>query len=162
MRGFSRSLKFNSAKTQLIRFGRCQSSVCTDCFLFCGSPLPFLDSGDEDDIALRTRYMIRKANCTMSTFHGVDPVATTRLFRSFGSRCMVRHFWNLSCKAFHGVEVAFNNILRRIWKLPARTHTAVLHSVACLQSLHNVAAQRSKSVLHSAYNCLSYCSICFS
>ena len=75
----SRGLRFNSAKTQLIRFGRCQSSVCTDCFLFCGAPLPFLDSvihlghtlrhdlGDEDDIALRTRDMIRKANCIMSS-----------------------------------------------------------------------------------------------
>ena len=55
----------NSAKIQLIRFGRCQSSICTDCFLFCGAPLPSLDSvihlghtlrhdlGDADDSALQ-------------------------------------------------------------------------------------------------------------
>ena len=53
----------------------------------------------------------------------------------------------MSCKAFHIVEVTFNNILRRIWRLPARTHTAILHSVAGLQSMYNVAAQRSKSPL---------------
>ena len=68
---------------------------------------------------------------------------------------MVQH-WNLSCKSFHIVEVAFNNILRRIWRLPARTHTAILHSVAGLQSMYNVAAQRSKSLLCSAYNCPSH------
>ena len=87
-------LRFNSAKTQLIRFGRCHSSVCTDCFLSCGAPLPFLDSvihlghtlrhdlGDEDDIALRTRNTIWKANCIS--------VPMTRLL--FVSRYMVRHF----------------------------------------------------------------------
>ena len=89
----SRGLRFNSVKTQLICFGRRQSSVCTDCFLFCGAPLPFLDSvihlghtlwhdlGDEDDIALRTRDMIWKANCIMRTFQGVDLIAMTRLYR---------------------------------------------------------------------------------
>ena len=40
-----------------------------------------------------------------------------------------------------------NNILRRILRLPARTHTAILDSVAGLQSMYNVAAQRSKSLL---------------
>ena len=118
----SRGLKFNSAKTQLIHFGRCQSSICTDCFLFCGAPLPCLDSviylghtlkydlGDEDDIALRTRDMIRKANCIMRTFQGVDPVVMTCLFHSFCLSLYGSTLWNLSCKAFRIVEVAFNSI----------------------------------------------------
>ena len=99
----SRDLKFNSSKTQLIRFGRCQSSICTDCFPFCGAPIPFLDVihlghtmrydlGNEDDIALRTRGMIRKANCIMRTFQGVDAVVMTCLFRSF---CLVIWFVSL-------------------------------------------------------------------
>ena len=86
-------IRFNLAKLQLICFGRCQSSVCTDCFLFCGAPLPFLDSvhlghtlrhdlGDEDDIALRTHDMILKANCIMRTFQGVDQIAMTHLYHS--------------------------------------------------------------------------------
>ena len=99
----SHGLRFNSAKTQLIRFGRCQSSVCTDCFLFCGEPLRFLDSvihlghtlrhdlGDDDDIVLRTRDMIRKANCIMRTFQDVDSIAMTHLYH-FVSRYMVWHF----------------------------------------------------------------------
>ena len=148
-----RGLRFNSAKTKLIRFGRCQSSVCTDCFLFGGASLPFLDSvinlghtlrhdlGDEDDIALRTRDMIRKANCIMRTFQCVDSSAMTHLYRSFCILLYGSALWNLSCKAFHIVEVVFNNILRCIWRLPARTHTAILHSVAGLQSMYNVAAQ---------------------
>ena len=117
-------LKFNSAKTQPICFGRCQSSICTDCFLFCGASLPFLDSvlqpgrtlrhdlGDEDDIALRTRDMVRKANCIMCTFQGVDVVVMTHLFCSFCLSLYGSALWNLSCKAFHIVEVTFNNILK--------------------------------------------------
>ena len=136
--------------------------------LFCGAPLPFLDSvihlghtlrhdlGDEDDIALRTRDMIWKANCIMCTFQGVDPIAMTHLYRSFCLLLYGLELWNLSCKAFRIVEVAFNNILRRIWRLLARTHTAILHSVAGLQSMYNVVAQTSKSLLCSAYNCPSH------
>ena len=80
----------------------------------------------------------------------------TRLYRSFCLSLYGSALWNLSCKVFRIVEVAFNNILRRIWRLPARTHTAILHSVAGLQSMYNVAAQRSKSLLCSAYNCPSH------
>ena len=164
----SRGLRFNSAKTQLIRFGRCQSFVCSDCFLFCGAPLPFLhtvihlgytlrhDLGDEDDIALRTCDMIWKANCIMRTFQGVDSIAMTHLYRSFCLPLYGSALWNLSCKAFCIVEVAFKNIFSRIWRFPARTHTAILHSVTGLQIMYNIAAQRSKSLLCSAYNCPSH------
>ena len=50
------------------------------------------DLGDENDIALRTLNMIQKANCIMRTFQGVDPVAMTRLYRSF---CIVIWFGTL-------------------------------------------------------------------
>ena len=39
----SHGLKFNSSKTQLIRFGFSKSSTSLDLFLFCGA-LPLLDS----------------------------------------------------------------------------------------------------------------------
>ena len=55
--------------------------------------------------------MIRKANCIMHTFQGVDPVVMTRLFHSFCFSLYGSALWNLSCKAFRIVEVAFNNIL---------------------------------------------------
>ena len=92
--------------------------------------------------------MIWKANCIMCTFQGVDSVAMTHLYRSFCLSLYGSALWNLSYKAFRIVEVAFNNILRRICRLPAHTHTAILHSVAGLQSMYNVAAQR--------YNCPSH------
>ena len=58
--------------------------------------------------------MIRKVNCIMCTFQVVDPVVMTRLFHSFCLSLYGSALWNLSYKAFHIVEVAFNNILRRI------------------------------------------------
>ncbi len=60
-----------------------------------------------------------------------------------------------SSKSLHVIEVAFNNILRRIWNLPAHTHIGILHCVAHLQSITNVALSRSKSLLRSACACPS-------
>ena len=76
--------------------------------------------------------MMRKANCIMRTFQGVDPVLMTHLFRSFFSRYMVQHFGTYLVKLFTLLRY---NILRRIWKLPAHTQTAILHSDAGVQSM---------------------------
>jgi len=163
----SRGLKFNSQKTQMILFGRVKSTHASDSFISCGSPLPFLDSvihlghvlrydlSDEEDIIMRTRDMIRKANCMLHTFPGVDCAGLTRLFQSFCLSLYGSALWNLSCRGIRTIEVAFNNILRRIWKLPALTHTAILHCVAGLQSMYNTIYRRTMSLICAAANCPS-------
>ena len=57
--------------------------------------------------------------------------------------------------ALSKIEIAFNKILRRIWRLPYRTHTRILHLVASLDSLFNVVYQRSASLLRAASSCPS-------
>ena len=47
------------------------------------------------------------------------------------------------------------SILRKIWKLPRRSHTGIVHSVAYLYSLLNVVSLRSYCLLLSAMNCSS-------
>ena len=42
-----------------------------------------------------------------------------------------------TCNQLKSLEVAFNNILRRIWKLPRNSHTSILHKVAQLDSIYN-------------------------
>ena len=54
------------------------------------------------------------------------------------------------------IEVAFNKILRRIWKLPSNSHTRIVHSTARLLSLFNVVFARSLSLLSSALSCPSF------
>jgi hypothetical protein len=45
--------------------------------------------------------------------------------------------WDITCNQIKSLEVAFNNILRRIWKLPRNCHTRILHKVAHLVSVFN-------------------------
>ena len=40
--------------------------------------------------------------------------------------------WSLSPKSIHLIEVALNKILRKVWNLPSRSHTNIVHSVAHL------------------------------
>jgi len=77
---------------------------------------------------------------------------------SFQSYCLSLYgsgLWTLSCPALQNIEVAFNNILRRIWSLPACNHTRIAHLVANLCSLFNVIYRRSNSLLHTAAHCPS-------
>ena len=60
--------------------------------------------------------------------------------------------WKMSSPLVRSLEVAFNNILRRVWSLPRRCHTGILHQVAGLHSLYNTILDRASKVLHSAVN----------
>ena len=48
------------------------------------------------------------------------------------------------------LEVAFNNILHKIWKLPYRCHTGILHHVARLSSTTNRIIRTTTSFLYKA------------
>jgi len=61
----------------------------------------------------------------------------------------------ITCPALQNIEVAFNKILRRIWGLPACSHTRIVHLVANLRSLFNVIYCRFNSLLHAAAHCPS-------
>ena len=158
----SHGLKFNASKTQLIRFGSMPSSDCKATVYFCGSELQFVNTvthlghvlaynlSDSTDIVLKTRDMVKKANCLLCSFTGADPATLTHLFRSF---CLSLHgaaLWNLSNPTLCSLEVAFNNILRKLWRLPFNCHTRILHLTARLKSLYNVIFYRSRSFLCSA------------
>ena len=51
------------------------------------------------------------------------------------------------------LEVSFNKILRRIWKLPHASHTAVVHCTAGLHSLFNQILLQLYKLLCSAEKC---------
>ena len=88
--------------------------------------------------------MCRRANCLLSTFSATNPAVKTLLFRTFCLSLYGSSLWSLASPGLHTLEVTFNNILRKIWKLPRNCHTSILHCVSRLQSLHNVVIQRSK------------------
>ena len=162
-----RGLCFNASKTQLIRFSFSLSSACAARFHLCGYELPFLDSVvhlghllshnlcDTPDVNSKLRDMIRKANCLFASFPGVGPSILSRLFQSYCLSLYGSCLWSLSSPAIHNIEVAFNKILRKIWHLHYRSHTAIVHLVANLPSLYNVVFHRSNSLCIAASKCPS-------
>ncbi len=162
-------LSFNPSKTQLIRFGKQPSSSCSAVVYLCGSQLSFVNTvvhlghlleynlSDSADILAKTRDFTRKANLMLYTFSAADPFVKTRLLQSF---CLSLHgcpHWSLSCTALSSLEVdlAFNNVLRRIWGLPRNCHTWILHLTAHLPSIFNVVSSRSSTLLNCALKCPS-------
>ena len=88
-------LKFNAAKTQLIRFSQHPHSQCDELFLFCGSKLSFTkevthlghtliqDLDDSADISRAIRDLVRKANYILCTFSFADPFIKCTLIKSY-------------------------------------------------------------------------------
>ena len=91
----------------------------------------------------------------MLCFPNLDPTVLTYLFQSY---CLSLHWsalWNISPKSLQSLEVSFNKVLRRIWKLPHAPHTAVVHCTADLRSLFNQVLLCSHKLLCSAEKCSS-------
>ena len=82
--------------------------------------------------------MCRRANCFLFTFYATTPAIKTLLFRTFYLSLYGSALWRLSSSNLRSLEVTFNNLLRKIWKLPRHCHTSILHCISSLQSLYNV------------------------
>ena len=63
--------------------------------------------------------------------------------------------WNISSPGLRSLEVVLNNCLRRIWRLPPRTHTGILHRCARVQSIYNLVSSRSLKFIKNAKNNLN-------
>ena len=105
------------------------------------------DLDDSEDILSKCRDMLTKFNALFSCFPNLDPSILTTLFQSY---CLSLHgsaLWNISSRSLQTLEVSFNKILRRIWKLPHASHTAVVHRTAGLHSLFNIRSNHSLTIL---------------
>ena len=175
------NLQFNAAKTQLIICFRSLPKVkFTGKFFFSGHLLEFSDTvthlghvlhcslDDSLDIKRATLEMCKKANVVLSTLSACDPHVKTVLF---SSHCLLLYggiLWDLTCNQKNSLKVAFNNILRRIWKLPRNCHTRILHKVAYLDSVLKVdlivfqirlAMQSKTALLSSTFTQFLTCTI---
>ena len=140
------NLLFNAAKTQLICFRSSIKVKGSGKFIFSGHHLEFSDTvthlghvlhctlDDSVDIKRSTLEMCKKANIVLATFSSCNPYIKTILFNSHCLSLYGAALWNITCKQLNSLEVAFNNILRRIWRLPRRCHTRILHKVSHMES----------------------------
>ena len=82
----------------------------------------------------------------LCTFANLSPDVLTYLFSMF---CLSLHggaLWKISSVSIQRLEVSFNKILRRIWKLPYNAHTRIVHRTAGLNSIYNQLLGRSETL----------------
>ena len=79
----------------------------------------------------------KKANIVLSTFSSCDPHVKTVLFNSHCFSLYGGALWDTTRRQLTSLEVAFNNILKQILKLPRNGHTRILHKIARLDSVFN-------------------------
>ena len=160
-------LQFNPSKTQFIQFCH-HSPLRTDpSVIFCGCRLPLLKEvlhlghiltynlSDDRDIQSKTRDMIRKVNSLFYCFPNLSPTVMTFLFRSYCLSLYGSALWNLSSKSLKALEISYNKILRRIWKLPYSSHTRIVHCTAKLLSLFNSTLKRIFALFSTSQKCSS-------
>ena len=73
-------------------------------------------------------------------------VASVILYMSFYGAAL----WKLACPELHSLEVAFNKVLCRIWNLSYRSHGALTHKTASLQSISNLVYIKCGRLLQAA------------
>ena len=157
---YSYGLKFNASKTQLIRFGLSLSNTCNTRIVFCGEQLVFLNTVchlghhlsynlSDEDINRKCHDFLKKANILLVNFKFCSPSTLTCLFRSFCLSLYECALWRIDFKSISTIEIAFNKVLRRIWNLPANSHTRIVHCTARPTSL-------SFSLLRSSLVCPSF------
>ena len=137
-------LTFNASKTQLIYFQRAKSRsfLSRGVFSFFGSPLRFSESvnhlghilhytlDDTADISRAMSDLCRKANYLLHVFTKCSPSVKSKII---ASHCLSLYgcvHWKISNKQIKALQVTLNNILRKVWRLPRRCHTGILHCTA--------------------------------
>ena len=100
--------------------------------------------------------MVRKANCMLRSFAGADPIVKTKLLQVYCLAIYGSTLWNISSSSLKTIEMAFNNILRRIWSVSQHNHTRILHYLAGVSSIFNLVLARSKSLIYFASSSSSF------
>ena len=108
------------------------------------------DLSDNLDIIAVKQGMCRKANHMLTIFRPCDPVTKTKLMQSFCLSLYGASLWMASSHQIQSLETAYNNLLRKIWNLPRRCHTAILHRVAGVSSIYNMIVTRCNKLVASA------------
>ena len=147
----SHKLEFNASKTKLICFSSRLVRPHNASIFFNNILLPYsksithlghilsenLDDMD-DDIKRVLKDLNCKANSILCTFHCADPVVKTFLIQSFCLSLYGGILWKLNTSGINRLEVALNKILRKIWHLPPRSHSSIVHIVAQVNTVKNL------------------------
>ena len=159
-------LVFNASKTQLICFRRAkvkcdipshafefvgQSLTCSDKVIHLGHLLHY-NLEDTLDIERVIAETCRKANYLLCTFPRCSPIVKNTLITTHCLSLYGGVLWKLNNKRIKSLDTAFNNILRKVWRLPQRCHTGILHCVAHTDFIINILITRFNKFIYRAIN----------
>ena len=105
---------------------------------------------DTKDVMRVVKDLNCKANFMLCTFHAADPFVKTFLLQCYCLSLYGCCLWSLNCPSIRLLEIALNKILRKIWHLPPRSHTAIVHCVAQVNTISNLLYQRFQSFISRA------------
>ena len=110
------------------------------------------DLSDSEDILSKCRDMLTKINTAtlLSSFPNLNPSILTNLFQSYSLSLHGSALWNTFSRSLQTLEVSFNKILRRIWKLPHASHTAIVHCTARLHIILSYSTRFSNVLTSSS------------
>ncbi len=132
-------MKFNPAKSKLITFdGSSQPEDIN--VLFAGAEIPcvpddihlghvFGPDTCNKSIQLRISDMVRRANVLLAQFGHASSDVIYQLFKSLCMGLYGCQLWDWSATLAPSLYTAWRKIVRRIYRLPNRTHNALVHLV---------------------------------
>ena len=98
--------------------------------------------------------MCGKINKVLCYFHNRNPIVKLKLVRSCCSDFYGSVLWDMAQPSVEDVRIAWHKGLKRVWGLPARTHSALVAPICGLLHLRTELACRSAQFIA---NCLNSC-----
>ena len=130
------NVKFNPKKTTCIKFG---SKISENVSLSLnGCPISWVDSvkhlgnmvnntlTDDNDCSLKASYFNGSVNKLIGNFGGLQTDILCKLFNSYCCSFYGSQIWNINSRGFKKCCVQWNKAVRKLLKLPYRTHTWLL------------------------------------
>ena len=142
-------LLFNAGKTQLICL-RKSKFIKSLPVIYLNTQLKYKDEvkhlghilhynlDDDPDITRAIKDVNKKANSVLCLFHLADPVVKTYLIKMYCLSLYGCSLWSLSSKSLNCLQITLNKILIKVWNLPLRSHSSVVHCIARVPSVMNI------------------------
>ena len=101
------------------------------------------DQKDDNDILRQLRMLYTKSNRLLRLFHHCSVDVKLALFRSYCACFYCPFLWTHYKKSnYSKLRVAFNNVYRRILKLPSRSSASTMYVVNNIDSLEVLVRKR--------------------
>jgi hypothetical protein len=154
---------FNAKKTLCIKFGGLISNY--EHVIFNNVEIAWCDTVKHlgniinvnltniDDCRLKSSIFIGNVNKLISNFGIVQPFILSNLFKSYCSSMYGSQLWYFNTHCFNQFCIYWNKAIRRIFKLPNRTHTWILGPLMGQLHIREQLYLRSIGFLSQMYTC---------